>query len=492
MRVCMLVRNPCTYDRRVMREAKALTAEGHQVTVLAHHQEGLPDAERRDGYTIRRIPVRHLLAVWRYEVRNHVGRVYRTALHAQRVLGAVTRRLVRRSLRASGPLFWPLLVLWAALRPLSWALLKGTEVAGLLGYAVLDSRWLADWIRRLRRNQWIFTLSYRRELSATAERLAADVYHAHDLNTLSLAVRVAHRVGAAVVYDSHELQTGREALRWSRFDWWYWAREERRLIHVARRVLTVSDSIADALAARYRIRRPLVVTNAEAGLADPPAAGRHDWRQDLGLGPDQRLVMYVGGFQPNRGLEVAIDAMRRLNRRHVLVLIGPAVVGGYARQLRGRIKAAGLGDRVFIRPAVPPGQVVPSLAQADVSLLLTQNSCLNHYLSLPNKLFSSIRAAAPLVASDLAEIRRVVGSGPFGVVCRESDPAAVAEAIRQVAADPDRYRPGAGAIAAVEARWGWTASRRRLVRAYERIALRRGRRTARSRRARVPCHREIA
>src|SRR5947208_14617507 len=55
MRVCMIVRNPSVRDPRVLREARTLASAGHDVTIIATTQPGVPAREERDGFRIRRV-----------------------------------------------------------------------------------------------------------------------------------------------------------------------------------------------------------------------------------------------------------------------------------------------------------------------------------------------------------------------------------------------------------------------------------------------------
>src|SRR5438067_1055084 len=55
MRICMLVRNSCTRDARVLREAAALAEAGHSVRIVAMREAGVPVTESRDGFSIERI-----------------------------------------------------------------------------------------------------------------------------------------------------------------------------------------------------------------------------------------------------------------------------------------------------------------------------------------------------------------------------------------------------------------------------------------------------
>lgn len=54
MKIVCLVSNPCVNDSRVIRQAEALAAAGHEVTVLARSGQGAPCRERVNGVAYRR------------------------------------------------------------------------------------------------------------------------------------------------------------------------------------------------------------------------------------------------------------------------------------------------------------------------------------------------------------------------------------------------------------------------------------------------------
>jgi glycosyltransferase involved in cell wall biosynthesis len=56
-RVCMLVRNDCRTDYRVLKEAGSVARAGYKVTVVAANTYGPLERETRDGFEIIRVPV---------------------------------------------------------------------------------------------------------------------------------------------------------------------------------------------------------------------------------------------------------------------------------------------------------------------------------------------------------------------------------------------------------------------------------------------------
>src|SRR2546421_384217 len=73
------------------------------------------------------------------------------------------------------------------------------------------------------------------------------------------------------------------------------------LVPTAAAVVTVSDELADMLRADLRLpERPTVVLNAPPVAQARPAPSL---RQRAGVGPQDPLLVYVGGLAPARGVD---------------------------------------------------------------------------------------------------------------------------------------------------------------------------------------------
>jgi glycosyltransferase involved in cell wall biosynthesis len=147
-----------------------------------------------------------------------------------------------------------------------------------------------------------------------------------------------------------------------------------------------------------------------------------------------------------------------------LVLLGD---GQLAVPLRHRAGALGIGGRVHLLPPVPPHDVVAYAASADVGVSPIIPSCLNYRYSLPNKLFQTMAAGIPVVASDFPQVRDIVEGTRSGRVADTTRPRAMADAIGDVLADRDEARAmGERGRAAVNERYHWDVSARRLLEVY--------------------------
>lgn len=240
-----------------------------------------------------------------------------------------------------------------------------------------------------------------------AHRLRPEAVHAHDVAMLPPAWLAARRNGI-LVYDTHELATG---VPYRGLPWGALVRTiERLLVPRCALVITVSDGIADRLSQLYSTRRaPLVVRNIP-DPADYVEAAAFDLRAASGIEPGAPLVLHLGAAGADRGCEALVRAMKRLPEDVALVFLGAGTANG--RRLMAEAERAAVDRRVHVRPPVEVEQVLAAARQASVGVSLLQDSCENHRLALPNKVFEYLGAGIPVVAAQLPELSRALRDRP--------------------------------------------------------------------------------
>lgn len=294
-------------------------------------------------------------------------------------------------------------------------------------------------LRRLAFRGWaLLTMrSWARRAARTAAERPASLLIGHDLDGLAGAVRAKRRLGAPLIYDAHELYPDMAAKGRPRRELRGWILYESRLIRHADAVFAVTASRAAVMVERYGIERPTVLRNVPE-TADAGAPAPVELRQQLHLGEETRLLLYLGGLQPARGLEDAIRALATIPDA-VLVMMGTGE-RSYVERLAELAEREEVGDRLYVRGPVRPHEVVAVASQADVGVILNHRVGLNNYLSLPNKLFETIAAGVPVVASDFPDMAELIRRCDVGETCDPQDPAAIAWAVRAVVDDPERHR----------------------------------------------------
>ena len=342
-------------------------------------------------------------------------------------------------------------------RPIRWP-----GPLGLVGRVLDRARWMVVYRRDAARwGRW-----------AVRRAGPADVWHVHDFPALSAIVpRLA--AGTTVVYDSHEvfLESGTAVRLPGPIRAWL-RRQEIRLAGRAAALITVNDACAEALAF-LRAPRTVVVHNYPPIPPDGPAPDPGLLRGAAGIPAGAPVVISHGAITVQRGLEQLVDAVTqpRLEDVH-LVFLG---FGDLGPDLIERAAGLGIDGRVHVLPAVAPDALIALVGGADVAAMPIQPTTLNHVLSTPNKLFESLAAGVPVVASDFPGMARIVldaPEGPLGAVCDPADVASIAAAIdgllRQSPADRDARRMRCRAAA--RDRMSWPHAAARLTALYDDLA----------------------
>jgi glycosyltransferase involved in cell wall biosynthesis len=191
-------------------------------------------------------------------------------------------------------------------------------------------------------------------------------------------------------------------------------------------------------------------------------------RGAAGVPAGSPIILYHGALGPHRGIEQLVAALGQpeLADSH-LVLLGFGDVG----RLGIDPGAPGPTERVHLLDAVAPTELLEWVAGADVDAMPLQRSSLNHWYCTPNKLWESLAAGVPVVASDFPVMHRIVlddPSGRLGAVCNPSDPASIASAITSIIGLPVPQREALGlrCLATAHGRWNWETESARLIELY--------------------------
>jgi len=468
VKICMFVKNSFEYDARVTKEAKSLISAGHDVTVVALYVPNVTAMEETtaDGIHVVRVP------------RSSFGIPALNSI-AQKYAGTIEARHVRltgdaydeATVRELGQLSAPSTASPGSLnRPdTTIAVSEGTPGTAAQAWGRASTPVLRSFARFARfsfrgakgllgqQSQWLKHRAIDQRMIDIGTASGADVFHSHDLNTLRVGATCKARTGAMLVYDSHELQTERNRMT---------EQGKRKAQAEEGEYLPAADAMIVASPSWIKWNRNLYgqlpdPTISVLNVPEPTAIDRtKDLRTELGIGIDERIVLYQGSIQENRGIEPAIDAVEHLDKV-TLVVIG---YGHHRPVLEDLVVARGLTSKVRFLGPVPNVELISYSASADVGLANIVNSSISYNTSLPNKLFEYAMAGIPVVGSDSPEIGRIVVEERIGQVCDADDPEGLARAITKILEDPSHYTPG---LERASATYNWNIEQEKLLDLYK-------------------------
>ena len=147
-----------------------------------------------------------------------------------------------------------------------------------------------------------------------------------------------------------------------------------------------------------------------------------------------QVALYAGTFGKNQGLELSIDALRRIRPslpKCRLLLVGGT--GADLARVKAHAHAQGMGDAVVFAGSQPHTAMPGFMALADVLLSPRLRGT-----NTPLKIYSYLAAAKPIVATDLPTHTQVLSPETAELV--EATPEALGEGIRRILTDPARAR----------------------------------------------------
>ena len=164
-----------------------------------------------------------------------------------------------------------------------------------------------------------------------------------------------------------------------------------------------------------------------------PTAADPTTRSELGAEAGETLVLYIGAHGISHGLEAVADAAAKLEGEPIhFAFVGE---GSAKERLEARVQELGVRN-VTLLPGMSRDDVSRLLGAADIALVpLRDLPLFNSFI--PSKMFEYMAASKAIIGSVRGEPARILRAAG-AVVIEPEDPAALADAVRELAAGPER------------------------------------------------------
>ena len=265
-----------------------------------------------------------------------------------------------------------------------------------------------------------------------------DYIWCNDLPTLNPGLKISKKLGAKLIYDSHEIYL--ETLNQ------FFPRDSRgvkkalfnqnlnlmRLIgrNFNKRVLpqvntfiTVNESLREYFIRKYSIQSSRVIMNLPELKKSEEGTDSIDYRSEFNWDKESIILIYQGALNEGRGLRLLMELMQNIDNKFKLVVLGN---GPLKQNLKGLLTPS--NPQVKFIDSVPIEKLFDYTRGADIGINLLEDFNLSKKLASPNKLFEYIHAQIPVICSNTIENSKVLQNYKIGLLT-ENNSKSITEAI---------------------------------------------------------------
>jgi len=247
---------------------------------------------------------------------------------------------------------------------------------------------------------------------------------------------------------------------------------EKACLETADRVLATSPQEEEHMRKLVSSQGNIEMIPCGTDLNKFGAIGRQEARQKLGIAPDAKVVLYVGRFDPRKGIETLVRAIAQSNWRgcsDLKLIIGggsrPGQSDGIERdRIEGIVAEMNLSDITLFPGRLEDNTLPIYYAAADACVVPS------HYEPFGLVAIEAMASRTPVVASNVGGLRFTVVPEVTGLLAPPKDEAAFASAIDRILADTAlRDRLGETGRQRVEIAFSWESVASRLTNLYGRL-----------------------
>jgi glycosyltransferase involved in cell wall biosynthesis len=166
-------------------------------------------------------------------------------------------------------------------------------------------------------------------------------------------------------------------------------------------------------------------------------------------------LLYVGGLEESRGLDVVVRALPAILRVAPAARFHIAGRGSAESSLQVLAESLGVQDSVIFEGWVAPERIPWLIRSADVCLV--PHRVTEHIqTTVPNKIFDYMAQSRPVIVTDAVALREIVESAECGEIVPDGDSSAMATAALRLLDPRVRAKIGAAGRRAVFQRYNWS------------------------------------
>jgi glycosyltransferase involved in cell wall biosynthesis len=267
-------------------------------------------------------------------------------------------------------------------------------------------------------------------------KLKPHIIHAHEVDTLPIAMAYCAWNRTAIVYDAHELY--RELSQPKGISNRIIAFIETWAMRRCKAIIACNHQRGEVMHHEYGAPfMPTVVQNV------PPWQAYHESNRlrkyVAEKNPSIRWIcLHQGVINPGRGIETLLDSLEYLQEDVGIVLLGDGDME-YVNKLKCESHKRGYERKIYFHPQVGHYELHELTCSADIGIIIYKNICRNNYLCAPNKMYEYAAAGLPMVGAEMPPIREYFDETGSGILFDPTNGRSLANAIQEIIKSQDKY-----------------------------------------------------
>lgn len=247
---------------------------------------------------------------------------------------------------------------------------------------------------------------------------------------------------------------------------------EKTVLETAERIVATSPQEKEHMQTLVSTNGEIDIIPCGTNVQHFGSVSREAGRQKLGIAPDEKVILYVGRFDPRKGIETLVRAVGRSQVREtgkLRLIIGggsrPGQSDGLERErIEEIVSELGLTNITEFPGRLNPAVLPTYYGAADVCVVPS------HYEPFGLVAIEAMGCGTPVIASDVGGLQFTVRSGETGLLVPPRNDAAFADAIDAILLNPAvQQQLGRAARHHVETRFSWDGIATQLSSLYDKL-----------------------
>ncbi len=209
---------------------------------------------------------------------------------------------------------------------------------------------------------------------------------------------------------------------------------EKRIMKTCHRILVPTEGERKKLLSFYPVASEKIgIIPCGVNLKRFSPIKKMTARKALGFQPDDKILLYVGRFDPLKGLNRLLQAMVYLNNHHyrlrLMIIGGDGIDAREHRHLRQNAVKLGIDDKVILTGRIEQNQLPPYYGSADALVIPS------YYESFGLVGLEALACGRPVVSTPVGAMENIICQDQTGQVVKNPSPKSLARGIESVISD---------------------------------------------------------